>query len=78
MYTKLTGIMIFDYLLMMLTNAFVLMMLKSIKKTNYSSIVMWSSSANISEELLTMFIVIGQTPMFCKIRVLLWCFVLPM
>ena len=71
MYTKLTGIMIFDYLLMMLTNAFVLMMLKSIKKTNSSSIVMWSSSANISEELLTMFIVIGQTPMFCKIRVLL-------
>ena len=71
MYTKLTGIMIFDYLLMMLTNAFVLMMLKSIKKTNSSSIVMWSSSANISEELLTMFIVIGQTPMCCKIRVLL-------
>ena len=71
MYTKLTGIMIFDYLLMMLTNAFVLMMLKYIKKTNSSSIVMWSSSANISEELLTMFIVIGQTPMFCKIRVLL-------
>ena len=71
MYTKLTGIMIFDYLLMMLTNAFVLMMLKYIKKTNSSSIVMWSSSANICEELLAMFIVIGQTPMFCKIRVLL-------
>ena len=49
-----------------------LMMLKSIKKANPSSVGMRYSTANsFEEELVTLFSDIGQTPICCKIRVLL-------
>lgn len=47
-----------------------LMILKSIKKTNPSMIGMWSSTANIFKELFTLFSDIWQTPIRYKFEML--------